>query len=422
MHSSRKLTTRALNYQFGFLRQTTRFGVGRWMSQLSTNSAELQSFLKLNDIRSNTRNSLGAVEQKTLVETVSKCLDILEKELHSKNSCSIAELKQMCQKNVFGCLAALRVVSNLRDLSRLGVLDSIPRDKAQSISSDEIAKKLHFNSDALYRSLRLISSLGWTCEHDNREFSHTDQSLQYISESPLQTRLLFHTHSMGFDIEQGLKTGQSKPFYEYCVANHPDFKKLFGQLMEVVTKDALDSTFDFSNVKTICDVGCGLPYLLAGVMKKHEHMNGILFDIGGLAQKILPSFEIDSKRISFVTGDFLKDVNVNADMYILSNVHNWSDEQCITTLRNIAKNSQSGEKEIRLLVIRNEANVLSDSKVMDILMLDICGGKERTCEQYDLLFAQSGFMRQDEPTHLIGGLSLIKAVLRPQFTYSVGFT
>ena len=73
-------------------------------------------------------------------------------------------------------------------------------------------------------------------------------------------------------------------------------------------------------------------------------------------------------------------------------IHDWNDEQSETILNNLAKSAKSGAKVLLVeSVVEADDNAPSMSKVMDLNMLVMTGGKERTEKEYAELFGKTGF-------------------------------
>jgi hypothetical protein len=112
-------------------------------------------------------------------------------------------------------------------------------------------------------------------------------------------------------------------------------------------------------------------------------------------------------RITFHGGDFFKDTLPEADAYLLSNVlHDWADREAESILRNVRR-SAPGHAE--LLVLESplpEGPEAHHAKVLDIVMLTLTGGRERTQRQYAASFEAAGY-RMDRVVATTGRKSLL---------------
>ncbi|MHC5544576.1 methyltransferase, partial [Singulisphaera rosea] len=140
--------------------------------------------------------------------------------------------------------------------------------------------------------------------------------------------------------------------------------------------------------------GGGNGSTLAGILTRHPTIKGILYDLPGVVEQ--GSQELDaaglSGRYEAVGGSFFESVPGGADVYFLRHIiHDWDDEKSRTILKNVHDAMDTGA---RLLVVESviaPGNDPSFGKVLDLTMLLIPGGQERTEDEYRELFAASGF-------------------------------
>jgi len=104
-------------------------------------------------------------------------------------------------------------------------------------------------------------------------------------------------------------------------------------------------------------------------------------------------------RVQTASGDFFKEVPP-ADAYIMKHIiHDWDDERSIHIMRSIHK-AMVGEGKLLLAeMVVPDGNEPHPSKVLDLEMLTLPGGLERTADEYAKLFEQAGFkLNQIVPT------------------------
>lgn len=103
------------------------------------------------------------------------------------------------------------------------------------------------------------------------------------------------------------------------------------------------------------------------------------------AHEYLTSTHLNN-RISFVPSTGFFEVPQGANLYILKRIlHDWNDTDSITILKNCYN---AMEQNSRLLIIENivsQENVRDFSKDIDIAMMVLFGGKERTRTEWDTL-------------------------------------
>ena len=129
-------------------------------------------------------------------------------------------------------------------------------------------------------------------------------------------------------------------------------------------------------------------------MKANPHLQGVLFDLpfviegaGGLLEQ-----EGVSDRVNLVSGNFFESVPAGADAYMMKHItHDWDDESSIKILRSIRSAMNENGKVLIIEMVVPEGNEPHPSKALDILMLVMEGGKERTKDEYGKLLEASGF-------------------------------
>jgi hypothetical protein len=180
-------------------------------------------------------------------------------------------------------------------------------------------------------------------------------------------------------------------FWGY-LAQHPEESRLFdtamaakahGQIAEV-----LDS-YDFSGFRRIADIGGGRGHLLQAVLERYPGSHGVLFD---QPHVIADAKCIASDRLEFHSGDFFEDRLPEADAYILMEViHDWTDPEALRLLQSVRR---AAPGHARLLLIESlipDQPTANWTQMLDIFMLALFGGKQRTEREYIGLAAPAGF-------------------------------
>jgi hypothetical protein len=175
---------------------------------------------------------------------------------------------------------------------------------------------------------------------------------------------------------------------------------------------AITLAYDFSEIKTLADIGGGRGLLLDKILKANPSMAGILFDLSHVIEGTARHIENEGLegRCETVAGSFFESVPRGADAYILKNVlHDWDDERAVIILKNCRG---AMRKESRLLVLEVVQSVLDDHSfagLLDLNMLVMSGGRVRTTDEYHRLFDESGFrLTQVIPTMAL--VSILEAL------------
>ena len=274
----------------------------------------------------------------------------------------------------------------------------------------ELAELTATDEPSLYRLLRALTSVGVFQKAADGRYENSPLSEVLRSDVPESIRGAAHMicdrehwHSHG-NMLHSVKTGETAfdytfgmPVFPYYAAN-PEPARVFDEAMTSFNNPigkAVAAAYDFSEAETIADIAGGHGLLLATVLGANPQAKGILFDqpqvVAG-APEVLKANGVED-RVETVSGDFFREIPVEADIYLMKFIiHDWNDEQSIAILNNLAKSAKPGAKVLLVeSVVEEEENVQSMSKVMDLNMLAMTGGKERTATEYAALFEKTGF-------------------------------
>ena len=180
-------------------------------------------------------------------------------------------------------------------------------------------------------------------------------------------------------------------------SRHPERSSIFDGAMTDLSRldaDALLASTDFSAIRHLVDVGGGRGELLQRVLHQHSHLQGTLFDQPAVVAAVEPPPELAS-RLQISGGDFFTGVPAGADAYLLKHIlHDWDDADCQTILGQIRRSMASGGKVLILEQVIPSGNDPSPAKLLDLNMLVMTGGRERSRSEYSQLLEQSGLQLQ----------------------------
>jgi hypothetical protein len=176
---------------------------------------------------------------------------------------------------------------------------------------------------------------------------------------------------------------------EYFAA-HPDENAIFNAAM--VTKSrtllpAVASSYDFSPFATIADIGGGRGHLLKLILERTPSAEGVLFE----QPHVIADTE-RAPRLSLVGGDFFADPLPAADLYLLMDLlHDWVDADAARILSAVRRAALPGARVLIIETLVPDIPGPHFGKTVDIIMLAVTGGRERTEKQHAALLASTGF-------------------------------
>jgi hypothetical protein len=186
------------------------------------------------------------------------------------------------------------------------------------------------------------------------------------------------------------------PVFKYFARN-PNESEIFNNAMTmfsgVVIPAALE-VYDFSGIGTLVDIAGGHGRVLTSILQKYPSMCGLLFDVDHVIAGARPMIEELglSNRCATATGDFFKEVPQGGDAYIMKHIiHDWDDEKAAVILRNIRAVLPEPGRVILLEAVVQPGSAQDFAKIIDIEMLVMPAGRERTAEEFRALFEKAGF-------------------------------
>lgn len=307
--------------------------------------------------------------------------------------------------------------------AKLGLADLLADGPRTSV---DLARSLGAHAPSLHRVLRGLAVLGVCAEEDDGRFRLT---------------------ALG----SGLQSGRAGSLRDYAVLSGEEYVKAWGGLLHsaMTGETAFDSAFgmsqwehrrqhaelnehfnawlrekatpsirailtayDFSSFGTVADVGGGHGALLAAILRTHPCVTGVLLDQPHVVADARGRMERAgvAARCRIVGGDFFDHIPEGADAHILKSViHDWDDARSLVILRNCHRALvDRGTLLLIERVLPDRAEQDPDTIFMDLHMLAVTGGRERSDAEYRALLAAAGFrMKRTIPIgpsfHIIEG-------------------
>jgi SAM-dependent methyltransferase len=299
--------------------------------------------------------------------------------------------------------------------AKLGVADVLA-DGPQP--AEAVARVVGADGPALYRVLRLLASLGVFQEGPPGSFALTPLGETLRSDSPGSVRnfaitetepghwlpwghLLDSVRSGGPMAQQAL----GMELFDWYAKNPEEaghFSAAMGNLSALAASE-LVRVYDCSAVRRVVDVGGAHGVLLSAVLRANPAAQGVLFDLPHVVATARDAIAAAGlgDRCEFVSGNFFEAVPEGADLHLLKQIiHDWNDERAAQLLGNCHRALAPGGKLLLVEMLIPSDDRPSPAKGMDLNMLVLLGGRERTQEEFGRLLASAGFrLERVIPTH-----------------------
>lgn len=291
------------------------------------------------------------------------------------------------------------VARGLYVATKLDVAEHL-RDGSKSV--EELAALTNTHPEALGRLLHMLAGFGVFEEISTGVFKNTESSYLLAKSHPdsLHALSLFYGEEMHTSWEELLATIETNtPAFErvykaspfqYFKA-HPERAALFQEAMKEKSRAVIQSAveaYEFSRFQKVYDIGGGYGQFLTALIQKHPTIQGHLFELPQVAdavKKQSPNFIVE-------TGDFFQSVPTGGDVYILKSVlHDWEDLKAETIL-NVCHAAMDHKSTLLIVEVVLQPKEQSPyANCMDLLMLAVTGGKERSIDAFKNMLDRSGF-------------------------------
>jgi hypothetical protein len=303
---------------------------------------------------------------------------------------------------IFGkCISmAVSVAAKLRVADKLA-------DGPKSVA--DLARETNTHAPSLYRLLRALAGTGVFAEDADGRFRLTPTAEYLRTGVPGSLRGV--ADYIGSDwswrpwgqLLDSVRTGETafdrvfgEPCFDY-LAKHPEDSAVFNEGMTGFSSSvapAVAEAYDFSKFGTIVDVGGGHGVLLTTILKAHPKVRGVVYDAShvaeGAKEPIRAAGLADRCRIE--GGDFFKTVPAGGDAYLMKHIiHDWPDDKATTILKNCRQAVSPGGKLLLVEIVIKPGNEPDIGKIIDLEMLVLPSGRERTEAEYAKLFAGAGW-------------------------------
>jgi O-methyltransferase domain/Dimerisation domain len=319
------------------------------------------------------------------------------------------------QETMLGLIGGFWIARSIYLAAKLGIADYF---EDVPIPISELATKTATDPQSLYRLMRALASVSIFTEVSDRCFALTPLATTLQTDTPGSLRNFIITQ-MGYDHSLGwsngsasLKTGEiafdaatGMSLWEYY-DRHTDDGINFAKAMSnfgFLTAQAIIASYDFSQFEQIVDVGGAQGSLVSAILQKHPMLTGIVFDL----PEVIANTHLENINIQPVAGNFFDAVPSGGDAYLLRFIiHDWNEEKAATILRNCHQAMPDRGKLLLCEAIIPAGSKPSPVHFMDLVMLFMTGGWERTEAEYRSLLGANGF----KLTRVIPTASLVSII------------
>lgn len=313
----------------------------------------------------------------------------------------------------YGLHRCLHVVA---DLGVADVLDETARTPA------DLAAAVGADADALARVLRLLAAHGvFAVCGEEQAIGHSAASRLLREDHPQSLRAFARMFGLPLNwaifgaLGQAVRTGRPAVdavhpagFWAY-LTEHPDEARVFDAAMADKARGAVAAilaVYDFSPFGTIADIGGGGGHLIRAILDVAPASRGVLFDLPHVAEA---AAEVTSDRLAVQAGDFFRDALPHCDAYLLMEIiHDWADTEAVAILRAVRRAALPAATVLLIETIIPDDPGPDWSKLLDIHMLALLGGRQRTRREYAALLEQAGFTFERE-IDTGAGISMLEA-------------
>jgi hypothetical protein len=204
------------------------------------------------------------------------------------------------------------------------------------------------------------------------------------------------------------------------LASHPDKEAEFqGSMMARSRQEAaaVIAAYDFEGFRRVVDVGGGYGILLSAILTATPTLRGLLFERPEVVDRAREQLSTRGllSRCDVVAGDFFVSVPAEGDAYVLSRViHDWDDAAAARILANCRAAMAANAKLLLVeAVVPPRAHEQPGAIRMDLHMLTLLRGRERTVGEYQALLGEAGLeLQRVVPALAAAGLCVLEAATR----------
>jgi O-methyltransferase domain len=213
----------------------------------------------------------------------------------------------------------------------------------------------------------------------------------------------------------GIELEFSRSFFD-VLRDDPEQGAQFNRMMKSfhgAEPAAVAAAYDFAAITHLVDVGGGIGTMIHTLLSAYPHLKGTVFDQPPVIEQARrqPADPTVQTRCTFAAGNFFESVPSGADAYLLSHIiHDWDSGDCARILATCRAAMTPASRLLIVEMVLPDGDEPHPGKMLDLVMMSVPGGQERTGGQYHALLASAG-LRVTSITPTSTPVSVVEAVL-----------
>ena len=299
-------------------------------------------------------------------------------------------------------------------------------------TSDRLAARTGAVPDRVHRLLRSLAGYGLFTQTGPRSWALTAAGQTLRSDTPDSLHgLAVMWNEEHYDAFRGLidSVRTARPAFDErfgtdwwtYLSQHPRSSEAFNAAMSSIGKKvhaAAAQAADLSAARRLVDVGGGAGGLTAALLARYPQLTATIIDLPHVlpdAERLLTEAGL-RERVTLVPGSFFDSVPEGGDVYLLSMiVHDWAELDAIRLFKVVRRAIPVTGRLLVVDAVLPAGDVPHIGKLLDLTMMAMLTGRERTEDEFGRLLRATGFsLERVVETH--SPSSLIEA--RPAITGS----
>ena len=285
----------------------------------------------------------------------------------------------------------------IRAAVELGVFESLPA------SAQDIERSLELADTVGIRLMRALAELELVRRDQGGVYHCTEKGALLQRSHPLSladAASLWggESYSAWADAEYSLRTDQSafrrlygQNLFEHLRDRPEQLRSSHGAFASYARHDYRSSVkaCDFGIHSHILDAGGGTGELAFSLLHAYPNLTATVMDLPEVVREVEPPDDVKG-RCRFAAGNFFEHWPVSSDAVVLARVlHDWPDDDAVRILTRAREAMSAGGSLYVIEMVLDDDTVTGG--LLDLNMLIVAGGAERTEEQFRLLLDRAGF-------------------------------